>query len=258
MSDPIASADDVVLEASGIVRSFRMGRETIEILRGLDLVVKRGERVSVVGTSGSGKTTMINVLGLLDRPQSGQVKLLGQDPAASGGARRNELRNSGVGFIFQFYHLVNELTAIENVLLPAMIGSGFFDWFGRRAEAKARAAQLLSEVGLEHRMKHRPQELSGGERQRVAIARALMNDPAILFCDEPTGNLDPRTSGGVQDLLLELGHRGRAMLLVTHDSGFAARCDRVLRLSEGRLVPLDDDEASVSDDGAEQICGGLA
>ncbi len=231
---------DVVLEARGLVRSFKMGRETIEILRGLDLTVRRGERVSVVGASGSGKTTMMNVLGLLDRPQSGTVRLLGQDPAASGAIRRNELRNRGVGFIFQFYHLVNELSAIENVVLPAMIGSSLFGWFGARASALARAASLLEHVGLAERMRHRPQELSGGERQRVAIARALMNDPAILFCDEPTGNLDPRTSGGIEELLLELGSQGRAMLLVTHDMTFAARCDRVLRLNDGQLVPLDE------------------
>jgi lipoprotein-releasing system ATP-binding protein len=241
---------DVVLEAEGIVRSFKMGRETIEILRGLDLSVRRGERVSVVGASGSGKTTMINVLGLLDRPQQGAVRLLGEDPANGSGTRRNELRNRGVGFIFQFYHLVNELSAVENVLLPAMIGSSTLGWFGKRAAAKERAAALLADVGLQDRMKHRPQELSGGERQRVAIARALMNDPAILFCDEPTGNLDPRTSGGIQELLLEIGHRGRAMLLVTHDMEFAERCDRVLRLNEGRLVPAEQEASSVDASGA--------
>ena len=227
---------EIVLHAQGVVRSFRMGRETIEVLRDLELELHRGERVSVVGASGSGKTTMINVLGLLDRPQAGSVRLLGEDALDTGAARRNELRNRGIGFIFQFYHLVNELTAHENVLLPAMIGSSLLGWTGRRAAAHARAAELLDQVGLADRMRHRPQELSGGERQRVAIARALMNDPAVLFCDEPTGNLDPRTSGGVQDLLLEIGHRGRAMLLVTHDTRFAARCDRVLRLKDGRLV----------------------
>ena len=231
------AASDVVLEAVGIYRSFRMGRDSIDVLRDLDLTLRRGERVSVVGASGSGKTTMINVLGLLDRPQAGHVRLLQEDALAVRSGRRNELRNQGIGFIFQFYHLVNELTALENVLLPAMIGCRALAWPARRRAARERAALLLEQVGLADRVRHRPQELSGGERQRVAIARALMNEPAVLFCDEPTGNLDPRTSGGVQDLLLELGHRGRAMLLVTHDAGFAGRCDRVLRLREGRLVP---------------------
>jgi lipoprotein-releasing system ATP-binding protein len=230
-------ASEVVLQAEGIHRSFQMGRDTIPVLRDLELTLRRGERVSVVGASGSGKTTMINVLGLLDRPQAGEVRLLGERALQVRAGRRNELRNRGIGFIFQFYHLVNELTALENVLLPAMIGTSTFAWPRRRQTARERAEGLLEQVGLVDRRRHRPQELSGGERQRVAIARALMNDPAVLFCDEPTGNLDPRTSGGVQDLLLELGHRGRAMLLVTHDTAFAGRCDRVLRLKEGRLVP---------------------
>ncbi len=230
--------DDVVLRAAGVHRSFRMGRATIEVLRDLALTLRRGERVSVVGASGSGKTTMINVLGLLDRPQAGSVEVLGEDALAVRARRRNELRNTGIGFIFQFYHLIDELSALENVLLPAMIGTSTFAWPSRRRAAHGRASALLDQVGLADRRGHRPQELSGGERQRVAIARALMNDPAILFCDEPTGNLDPRTSGGVQDLLLEIGHRGRAMLLVTHDARFAGRCDRVLRLNEGRLVAV--------------------
>ena len=236
MSEPSA---EVVLQATGVHRSFRMGRETIEVLRDLELRLRRGERVSVVGASGSGKTTMINVLGLLDRPQSGSVHVLGKDALAVGARQRNQLRNRGIGFIFQFYHLVNELTALENVLLPAMIGISTFAWPSRRAAAHERANSLLAQVGLADRRKHRPQELSGGERQRVAIARALMNDPAVLFCDEPTGNLDPRTSAGVQELLLEIGNRGRAMLLVTHDTMLAGRCDRVLRLRDGRLVPAE-------------------
>lgn len=248
MSD--ASRSEIVLQATGIHRSFSMGRETIPVLRDLELLLRRGERVSVVGASGSGKTTMINVLGLLDRPQAGQVTLLGEDALAARAGRRNELRNRGIGFIFQFYHLVNELTALENVLLPAMIGTGTFAWPSRRAAARERAFALLDQVGLAERTRHRPQELSGGERQRVAIARALMNDPAVLFCDEPTGNLDPRTSGGVQELLLELGHRGRAMLLVTHDATFAGRCDRVMRLKEGRLVPAEIETAASPAGGA--------
>ncbi len=225
-----------VLVAHGIQRSYRMGRSAVEVLRGLDLELRRGERVSVVGASGSGKTTMINVLGLLDRPDEGSVALLGEDAHDAGAARRNLLRNRGIGFVFQFYHLVNELDARENVMLPALIGARFGSWLACRAQARERADELLERVGLADRARHRPAELSGGERQRVAIARALVNRPSVLFCDEPTGNLDPRTSGGVQDLLLEIGSEDRAMLLVTHDVGFAASCDRVLRLTDGRLV----------------------
>ncbi len=224
--------NDVVLFAEEVRRSFRMGRVEIEVLQGLGLTLRRGDKVSVVGTSGSGKTTMINVLGLLDRPQRGRVELLGQDALAASRKRRNALRNRGIGFVFQFYHLVHELTAIENVWLPAMIGG---KWLGRRADMKRRAAELLERVGLEDRAKHRPQELSGGERQRVAIARALINKPAVLFCDEPTGNLDPRTSRGVQELLLGLDSKERAMLLVTHDERLAARTGRVYRLRDGTL-----------------------
>ncbi len=228
------SKREVVLEARGLKRSFQMGRVAIDVLQGLDLTLYRGERVSIVGSSGSGKTTMINMLGLLDKPDSGSVALAGEDALAASSRRRSDMRNASIGFIFQFYHLVNELDAFENVLLPAMIGKG---WGARRTEMRERARHLLDRVGLADRMDHRPQELSGGERQRVAVARALINEPEVLFCDEPTGNLDPRTSGGVQDLLLDLGNEDRAMLLVTHDERFAARCDRMCRLIEGRLEP---------------------
>jgi lipoprotein-releasing system ATP-binding protein len=179
---------------------------------------------------------MINVLGLLDRPDAGSVRIRGEDALAASGARRAALRNARLGFVFQFYHLVNELTALENVMLPARIGAGWLSWGARRAAVRETARDLLARVGLSGRERHRPQQLSGGERQRVAIARALVLEPDVVFCDEPTGNLDPRTARGVQDLLLEVGAKGRAMLLVTHDEGFARRCSRVLRLREGRLA----------------------
>ncbi len=214
-----------------------MGSETITVLQGLDLELAVGESVSVVGASGSGKTTMIHVLGLLDKPDSGELRLNGENLFASSGSRQAQIRNRSFGFVFQFYHLVHELTAVENVMLPAMIDTGWLRWSSQRLEVRERARSLLADVGLSGRERHRPQQLSGGERQRVAIARALMNDPEVLFCDEPTGNLDPRTSEGVQELVLSVAARGRAVLLVTHDARFAARCDRVLRLKEGRLVP---------------------
>jgi ABC-type lipoprotein export system ATPase subunit len=227
------------LRARGIDRAYVTANETIPVLVGLDVDLSRGESVSVVGSSGSGKTTMIHVLGMLDRPDSGSLEIDGENVLAASGGRRAALRNRHLGFVFQFYHLVNELTAIENVELPARIGGGWAPASGERSAWRDRARELLGKVGLVGREKHRPNQLSGGERQRVAIARAVMNRPAVLFCDEPTGNLDPRTSRGVQELLLEIGAESRAMLLVTHDEAFARRCGRVLRLTDGRLAPAD-------------------
>ena len=229
------------LEARGIRRAYRMAHETIPVLEGLDLTLALGESVAVVGASGSGKTTMIHVLGLLDRADDGDLSIGGEDALEASGSRRAALRNRHLGFVFQFYHLVNELTALENVVLPARIGGGWWPSMGDRSAWRDRARELLGRVGLTGREKHRPNQLSGGERQRVAIARALVNKPSVLFCDEPTGNLDPRTSRGVQELLLEIGAESRAMLLVTHDETFARRCRRVMRLMDGRLVPADAD-----------------
>jgi lipoprotein-releasing system ATP-binding protein len=234
------------LEARGIRRSYTMAHETIPVLEGLDLTLALGESVAVVGASGSGKTTMIHVLGLLDRADAGQLAIGGEDAFAASGSRRALLRNRRLGFVFQFYHLVNELTALENVILPARIGGGWWPSSGERSAWRDRARELLGRVGLSGREKHRPNQLSGGERQRVAIARALVNRPSVLFCDEPTGNLDPRTSRGVQDVLLSIGAESQAMLLVTHDETFARRCRRVMRLSAGRLVPSDDEPGGAS------------
>ena len=234
------------LLAHGIRRAYTMAHETIPVLDGLDLELARGESVSVVGASGSGKTTMIHVLGLLDRPDAGLLEIDGEDVISASGARRAALRNRHLGFVFQFYHLVNELTALENVVLPARIGGGWLPSSGDRSAWLDRARELVGRVGLSGRERHRPNQLSGGERQRVAIARALMNRPAVLFCDEPTGNLDPRTSRGVQELLLEIGAESRAMLLVTHDETLARRCGRVLRLKEGRLVAADAETGGAS------------
>ena len=240
----MSDAADAVLLARGLRKTYQLASETIHVLDGLDLELLRGESVAVVGASGSGKTTMINVLGLLDRPDTGSVHVAGEDALAASGARRSQLRNQKLGFVFQFYHLVNELTALENVLLPARIGAGWGAWGRRKPEIHARAHELLARVGLAGRARHRPQQMSGGERQRVAIARALILEPDVVFCDEPTGNLDPRTARGVQDLLLEVGGsqvggKQRALLLVTHDVSFAERCGRVLRLDVGRLVPAE-------------------
>jgi lipoprotein-releasing system ATP-binding protein len=234
-----ATLETPALEARGIERTYRLQQETIPVLEGLDLVLHQGRSTAVVGSSGSGKTTMIHVLGLLDRPDEGTLRIGGEDVLAASSGRCAEMRNRRIGFVFQFYHLVDELTALENVLLPAMIGGGWLPSAGERSAWRDRARELLRGVGLAGRERHRPNQLSGGERQRVAIARALVNSPTVLFCDEPTGNLDPRTSRGVQDLLLSIGAQSRAMLLVTHDVAFARRCDDVLRLMDGRLAPAE-------------------
>ena len=252
---PSEAGDPPALEARGVTKAYTLAHETIPILVDLDLSVRRGERVAIVGQSGSGKTTMIQVLGLLDRADRGTLLIGGEDTSAMPSRRRDSVRNRSIGFVFQFYHLVPELTALQNVTLPSMIGAGW-GWSGaRKTAAIERGRALLNAVGLSGRERHRPSQLSGGERQRVAIARALVQRPKVLFCDEPTGNLDPRTARGVQDLLLSIDpvatddDGSRAMILVTHDERFARRCDRVLRLMDGHLVPLDTMSSTLADTG---------
>jgi lipoprotein-releasing system ATP-binding protein len=228
------------LTARGISKSYVMGSERISVLRGLDLDLEEGKIVAVVGPSGVGKSTLLHVLGLLDTPDEGSVRFRGEDLYGLPAVARARRRNSVFGFIFQFYHLIPELSALENVMVPSMIREGFFAWRGRRAEFRERARSVLEGIGLGERLKHRPSQLSGGERQRVAIARALMNEPDVLLLDEPTGNLDPETSVGVRDALWSLNEsRGQAMLLVTHDESLATRAHQVLRMEGGRLEPVD-------------------
>lgn len=237
---PQAAADDaeVVLSAEGVVRRFRMGRETVEVLRGASMTLRRGEVVSIMGRSGAGKSTLLHLLGLLDRPDEGSLRVAGVETSSLSRRRRSALRNREVGFIFQFYHLLPELTALQNVMLPQMIEHGPLGWLGAKGKVRARAHELLDELGLSDRARHKPGQLSGGERQRVAIARALMSEPSVLLCDEPTGNLDERSSDVIADLLFDLAKRhGQALILVTHDADLAARCDRSLVLQEGRLDP---------------------
>jgi lipoprotein-releasing system ATP-binding protein len=222
--------------ARGVSKAFRSGAASIQVLDRLDLDLRGGEIVAVLGASGVGKSTLLHVLGLLAKPDAGTLELEGRDLATAGGGARDDLRNRAIGFVFQFFHLVPELTALENVLLPARIAAGVFSWPGAASERRQRAASLLDRVGLTARAAHRPAQLSGGERQRVAIARALMNDPRVLLCDEPTGNLDPETSRGVWDVLRAFRGSDRAILVVTHNEALAADADRVLRLVGGRLV----------------------
>jgi lipoprotein-releasing system ATP-binding protein len=229
---------EVVLSGRGLERVFRMGSEEIRVLCGVDVELRSGESVAIMGRSGAGKSTLLHLLGLLDRPDAGSLLVDDVETSVLSRAARARLRNRAVGFVFQFYHLLPELNALENVVLPRMIQHGVLGWMGARRKARADAKALLDELGLTDRAHHRPSRLSGGERQRVAIARALVSNPRLLLCDEPTGNLDERTSEIIADQLFALSARhGHTLVLVTHDSELAARADRVLMLHDGRLAP---------------------
>ncbi|MCK4626229.1 MAG: ABC transporter ATP-binding protein, partial [Phycisphaerae bacterium] len=190
-----------MLDASGLHKSYRMGRVNLHVLRGVSLSVEHGEFVAVIGASGSGKSTLLHILGLLDKSDKGQFILDGNDAAKLSSRQRNRIRCRDVGFIFQFYHLLGELNVLENVMIPAKVNYSTIGWIGQRRRAKTQAIELLERLGLKDRLKHRPSELSGGERQRVAIARALINKPKILLADEPTGNLDSKTGRQIMKLL---------------------------------------------------------
>ena len=224
------------LSANGLTKGYRKGRNEVPVLRGVDLEVERGELVAVVGSSGSGKSTLLHVLGLLDTPDEGSVWFEGRRIDDGPDRRRDSLRNRTFGFIFQFYHLLPEMTALENVMLPHMIRHGVLAYWPMRRKIRSEAQELLERVGLGHRLDHRPSELSGGEMQRAAIARALAGGPEILLADEPTGNLDVTTGQGVLELLRDLNReRGLTMMMVTHDLQIAQQADRVVRLAEGRI-----------------------
>jgi lipoprotein-releasing system ATP-binding protein len=225
-----------LLSARGVVKSYWKGRNEVPVLREADLDVERGEMLAIVGASGSGKSTLLHILGLLDAPDAGEVRLAGERIDAHPERKRDELRNRTFGFIFQFYHLLPELSALENVLLPQWIGQGVWSYWGHRRRLRREAEALLERVGLGHRLTHRPAELSGGEMQRTAIARALAGNPTVLLADEPTGNLDAGSGHGVLELLRDLNReRGLTMIVVTHDPQIAQQADRVVRLAEGRV-----------------------
>ncbi len=226
----------MLLSAIDLCKAYRKYKIQTEVLRGLDLHVHDGEFLSVVGASGSGKSTLLHLLGILDRPDKGEIYLDDKRIDDLPARRRDQLRNQTFGFIFQFYHLLPELTALENVLMPQMIANSVSSWWRRRRELRQRAVELLDRVGLGRRLHHRPRELSGGEMQRAAVARALINRPRVLFADEPTGNLDAENGDAVVGLLRDLNrHEKLTIIMVTHNMDIVAGTDRVVRLAQGRV-----------------------
>ena len=228
----------MVIQAEALAKTYAEGKMHTPVFEGLELAVHAGETVAIVGASGAGKSTLLHLLGGLDTPTSGEVYVTGQKMSALSDGARGQLRNRALGFIYQFHHLLPEFTALENVMMPVLLGGADV------AIATQRAKALLGQVGLGHRIEHKPGELSGGERQRAAVARALVNQPACVLGDEPTGNLDEKTAATVFELMLELNRAQKtSLVLVTHDRRLASRLDRVLELHEGRLRELATSEA---------------
>ena len=219
-----------ILRCEQLGMTYSEGPNDVEVLKNVDLQIDKGERIAIVGTSGSGKSTLLHLLGGLDLPTTGSVWIDGQEMSGVSDKKRGEIRNRYLGFVYQFHHLLPEFTAVENVAMPLLIRGV------DTAEANATASEILSEIGLGHRLEHRPIELSGGERQRAAIARALVSNPSCVLADEPTGNLDHKTAETVFDMMLSLNQRsGTALVMVTHDLNLAARMDKVYSLEDGVL-----------------------
>jgi lipoprotein-releasing system ATP-binding protein len=237
LNSRIPESRSLPLLARDVWKSYRKGPIEVPVLRGVSMEVRRGEFLAIVGPSGCGKSTLLHLLGTLDGPDRGEIHYAGRRIDNLPARGRDRLRNRHFGMIFQFYHLLPELSALENVLMPLMIGHGAWSYWLRRGAHRARAKELLDMVGLGHRLKHRPRELSGGEMQRAAIARALVAAPELLLADEPTGNLDQSTGAEIIRVLRDLNERrGLTIVMVTHDRQIAAGADRIVRLAEGRIV----------------------
>ncbi len=225
-----------IVKAEAIFKSYQMGTAKVEVLKGLNFAVKKGEFVAIIGASGSGKSTLLHILGSLDKPNEGSVFFNEQNLNSFKSGRLNKFRNREVGFVFQFYHLLDELNVLENVYLPAMTQKSILGWITSRITAKQRAAALLKQLGLAERTRHKPYQLSGGERQRVAIARALMNEPQVLLADEPTGNLDWQTGSDILNVFTALNKAGQTIIMVTHDQRIAQKAGRVVSLIDGKIA----------------------
>lgn len=221
---------NIILACEAVCKNYYDGQLNVQVLNNLTLQVDKGQSIGIVGASGSGKSTLLHILGGLDKPTSGRVSLMGQDLSQLSQKQLSRLRNRHLGFVYQFHHLLPEFSALENVMMPLLIGKR------PKEQARERALLMLEKVGLKNRVLHRPGELSGGERQRAAIARALVTDPACLLADEPTGNLDRKNALNILDMMMELKQElGTALVVVTHDDEMAARFDRVLNMTDGAL-----------------------
>ena len=228
--------NNTLIRAENIVKTYTTGPEVLQVLCGLELSVHPGEFLAITGISGSGKSTLLHLLGLLDGWDSGRIYFDEQDVSALSRAQRDRLRNRQIGFVFQFYHLLPELTVLENTMLPAMVANSTFSWLGSRAKLRKQALEILNQLSLADRAKHRPAQLSGGEQQRTAIARALINKPRLLLADEPTGNLDLDTGAHILDLLETLNSQhNQTIVMVSHDPDTANRAHRRLHLDQGRI-----------------------
>jgi len=227
---------DSFLRVHNLKKSYHKGKLEIPVLRGVDLELDEGHFTAIVGSSGSGKSTLLHLLGTLDAPDEGEIYFRSERIDNIAARKRDALRNNEIGMIFQFYHLLPELTTLENVMLPAMIEMGVIKYWRERSKRRARAEELLNMVGLGHRAKHKPRELSGGEMQRVAIARALIAEPRLLLADEPTGNLDQKTGSEIMELLRSLNEMTKlTIVMVTHDLAVAGQAHRTVRLTEGQI-----------------------
>lgn len=227
--------NEVILRATGLKKSYPLGREHVQVLKNVNLRVRRGEFVSIMGASGSGKSTLLHILGLLDKPDAGHVHFEDREVFGLSGRAQDRLRSREIGFVFQFYHLLPELNVEENVMLPMMVDSSIWNWWTRRGRSRQRARDVLEQVSLSPQAHQRPATLSGGERQRAAIARALVQRPKLLLADEPTGNLDSRAGKAILDVLTTLNAAGQTIVMVTHDTAVAELSQRRLVLRDGQL-----------------------